>query len=65
MFAEGWKCFCCLTMPKTHRRSIVTPIAQANIQNEPQQQLQIRPPAVRPKKKSDLSMYINLKNFVS
>jgi len=52
-------------MPKTHRRSIVTPIAPANIQNEPQQQLQIHPPAFRPKKKSDLSMYINLKNFVS
>ncbi len=67
MFSEGWKCFCCPPMPKPHRRSLVAPIASPNIQNEQQQQqqLQIHTPVIRPKKKSDLSMYINLKNFIS
>jgi hypothetical protein len=54
-------------MPKPHRRSLVAPIASPNVQNEQQQQqqLQIHTPVIRPKKKSDLSMYINLKNFIS
>ncbi len=63
MFSEGWKCFCCPPLPKPHRRSLVAPMEQAPIQPEQQQQqqqqLQVRSSTGRPKKKSDLSMYMN------
>ncbi len=71
MFSKGWKCFCCPQMPKTHRRSLVAPIVQAQVRPEPpatapqqqQRRSQMHLPVDRPKKKSDISMYINWTNF--
>jgi hypothetical protein len=52
-------------MLKRPRGSLVAPTAQAPMQPEPkQQQLQIDPFVIRPKKRSDLSMLMNRKDFL-
>ncbi len=61
MFTEAWKCFCCPSMHKPHRRSIVAPLPQVQAplqqpQQQPQQQLQTVSSMPRMKKRSDLSM---------
>lgn len=60
MFSERWICFCCRTMPKPARRTLVAPIEES--QNPPapeiRSELQIyQPVATKGKKKSDISMY--------
>jgi hypothetical protein len=64
MFAERWMCFCCPPVLKPPRRSIVAPLEQ--VEDQPKSslpQIQVYPTMDRPKKKSDLSMYINLKGL--